>query len=104
MDRCCSNLQVRGTGSGKQYFETAMQQYQYSGTSWGRPRYTMKAEGKTCDLVYAKETYVNRFKNEFAPGIGGEAHDLLLPDTLPHRYKLDTPRNYWKVILLECFI
>ena len=70
----------------------------------------MNSEEKTCDLVYAKETYINRFQEKFAPAMDGKAHDQLNPDSLPHRYKLFDSygklieRNYWKVIVPQYFI
>ena len=57
MDQCCSKLKISGAGPGKKYFEPALQQYQYSGTTSGKPRYTIQTGTKRCDLVNVREQY-----------------------------------------------
>ena len=88
MDQCCSKLKVNGIGSGKEYFEPAMKQYQYSGTTLGKPRYTIQEGGKTCDIVNAKEEYRKRYV---------DIDKEFKYETLSHRYSNDLTHNFWKV-------
>ena len=93
LDQCCSKLKVSGIGPGKEYFEPAMQQYQYSGTTLGKPRYTMKEGGKTCDIVNTREEYRKRYVD-----IKKECDY----SKLSHRYSNDLQHNFWKVNLSHC--
>ena len=88
LDQCCSKLKVRGIGPGKEYFEPAMQQYQYSGTTLGKPRYTMQEGGKTCDIVNTREEYRKRYV---------DINQTFPYDSLSHRYSNDRSHNFWKV-------
>ena len=97
MDQCCSTLKVRGEGPVAEYVEEhkLMQPFifQYSGTTSGKPRYTMRFEGQKCDIVNTKEIYVARHGkySEYMP------HDFDV-NSVSFRYGRENERNFWKVI------
>ena len=93
MDQCCSKLKVRGEGPIAEYVDPAMQPFifQYSGTTSGKPRYTMRFEGQKCDIVNTREIYLERHRNYPMP------HDFK-EESVSFRYGKETERNFWKVI------
>ena len=95
MDQCCSTLKVNGIGSGNKYFESAMGQYQYSGTSLGKPKYTIEVAGKQCDIVYKEDNYEERYTRHSTD----PAFD---PSSISYRY--EAPHHFWKVISRLCCI
>ena len=90
MDQCCSKLKISGAGPGKKYFEPALQQYQYSGTTSGKPRYTIQTGTKRCDLVNVREQYQKRITEHYT-GMDTES--------ISYRYGKDAERKFWKVII-----
>ena len=92
LEQCCSKLKISGDGSGKKQFESALQQYEYSGTSFGKPRYRRKSEGKTCDLMTAEESYLNRY-NKYTTNTDS--------NSISYRFDKDNMRQFWKVISLR---
>ena len=91
MDQCCSTLKVKGEGPVAEYVDEhkLMQPFifQYSGTTSGKPRYTMRFEGQKCDIVNTKETYEARHGQ-----YGLDANSVSF------RYGKENERNFWKVI------
>ena len=61
-------MKINGAGPGKEDFELALQQYEYSGVSFGMPRYTMTAPGKRCDIFNTIEKYNVDLRSAEDPG------------------------------------
>ena len=92
MDQCCSTLKVRGEGPVTEYVDPTMQPFifQYSGTTSGKPRYTMEAGGQKCDILYQKEKYIDRYERYQMPS----DFDL---NSVSYRYGKENERNFWRV-------
>ena len=85
-------MKITGDGSGKKQFESALQQYEYSGTSFGKPRYRMKSGEKTCDLVTSEESYIDRYNKHTTN------YDS---NSISYRFDKGTTKLFWQVLSLK---
>ena len=89
-------MKINGAGPGKEDFEPALQQYEYSDNYRGMPVYTMTGSGKKCKIFYDSEEYPVGLRSKQETGSSLELN--------LHVFKDVQRRKFWKVISLCCCV